>query len=172
MLPAYLCFAAIGIALALIDLDVKRLPNAIVLPSYPVLAVLLAFDTDPDALLRAAIGAVALFGFYFVVAMAAPGAMGFGDVKLAGVIGGMTAYLSWGTFLVGAFFGFLFGALAGVALMAAGRAERKTRSPVRPVHDPRWSDRGPRGRLPRRPLPEVDRPLVRGSRRFSAARSR
>ena len=132
LLPAYLCFAAIGIALALIDLDVKRLPNAIVLPSYPVLAVLLALDTDPDALLRAAIGAVALFGFYFVVAIAAPGAMGFGDVKLAGVIGGMTAYLSWGTFLVGAFFGFLFGALAGIALMAAGQAERKTALPFGP----------------------------------------
>ncbi|WP_405030515.1 prepilin peptidase [Nocardioides bizhenqiangii] len=131
-LPAYLCFVAIGIALALIDLDVKRLPNVIVLPSYPVLAVLLAIDTDPDALLRAAIGAAALFGFYLLVALAAPGAMGFGDVKLAGVVGGMSAYLSWGTFLVGAFLGFLFGALAGLMLIAAGRAARKTALPFGP----------------------------------------
>ena len=70
LLPAYLCFAAIGVALALIDLDVKRLPNAIVLPSYPVLAALLALDTDPHALLRAAIGAAVLFAFYLVVALA------------------------------------------------------------------------------------------------------
>jgi len=34
-LPAYLYFAAIGIALAMIDFDCHRLPNAIVLPSYP-----------------------------------------------------------------------------------------------------------------------------------------
>ena len=39
-LPAYLYFGAIGIALALIDLDVQRLPNSIVLPSYPVIAAL------------------------------------------------------------------------------------------------------------------------------------
>ncbi|HZX04955.1 prepilin peptidase, partial [Kribbella sp.] len=38
-LPAYLWFVGAGVALALIDLDVRRLPNAIVLPSYPVLAV-------------------------------------------------------------------------------------------------------------------------------------
>ena len=131
-LPAYLWFAAIGIALALIDLDVKRLPNAIVLPSYPVLAALLVIDLDGDALLRAAIGMAALFGFYLVVAMAAPGAMGFGDVKLSGLLGGMTAYLSWGTFLTGAFLGFLLGALAGVMLMAAGKAERKSALPFGP----------------------------------------
>ena len=40
-LPAFLYLGAIGVALALIDLDVKRLPNAIVLPSYAVAGVLL-----------------------------------------------------------------------------------------------------------------------------------
>ena len=43
-LPAYLYLAAIAVALALIDIDVHRLPNAIVLPSYPVMAVLLVFQ--------------------------------------------------------------------------------------------------------------------------------
>jgi len=132
LLPAYLCFAGIGVALALIDLDVRRLPNVIVLPAYPVLALLLAIDADPHALLRAGAGAAALFGFYLVVALVAPGAMGFGDVKLAGVIGAMTGYLSWGALLIGAFLGFLFGAVAGVALMAAGRAARKTALPFGP----------------------------------------
>lgn len=125
-LPAYLWFAAIGVALALIDLDVRRLPNAIVGPSYPVLALLLALDGDGTALLRAGIGAAVLFAFFFLVATVAPGAMGYGDVKLAGVVGGMTAYLSWGALLVGAFLGFLFGALAGVLLIAGGKAGRKS----------------------------------------------
>ena len=40
--PAYLYFAGLGLALALIDLDTRRLPNTLVLPSYPVLAVLFA----------------------------------------------------------------------------------------------------------------------------------
>jgi len=132
LLPAYLCFAAVAIALALIDLDVRRLPNAIVLPSYVVLGVLLALDGDPSALLRAALGAAVLFAFYLAIAMLAAGAMGFGDVKLAGVVGGMTAYLSWGTLLTGAFLGFFLGAVAGVLLIAVRRAGRRSAVPFGP----------------------------------------
>ena len=132
LLPAYLAFAGIGGALALIDLDVRRLPNSIVLPAYPVLGVLLALDGDAQALLRAALGAAVLFVFYLVVAMVAVGAMGFGDVKLAGVIGGMTAYLSWGTLLSGAFLGFFLGAVAGLLLIAVRRAGRRSAVPFGP----------------------------------------
>lgn len=42
VLPALLYLAAVSVALALIDIDTKRLPNAIVLPSYPVALGLLA----------------------------------------------------------------------------------------------------------------------------------
>lgn len=132
LLPAYLTFAAVGIALALIDLDVRRLPDVIVLPSYPVLAALLLIGGDGDALLRALIGAAILGAFFFIVWFVAPGGMGFGDVKLAGLVGGMTAYLTWGTFLVGAFMGFLLGAVAGVLLMAGGKAGRKSAVPFGP----------------------------------------
>jgi leader peptidase (prepilin peptidase)/N-methyltransferase len=41
VLPAYLYLAAVGLALALIDIDVRRLPDALTLPSYPVALVLL-----------------------------------------------------------------------------------------------------------------------------------
>lgn len=132
LLPAYLFFAATGIALALIDLDVRRLPDAIVLPSYPVLTVLLALGGDGHALVRAALGAVILGAFFLTVWLLVPGGMGFGDVKLAGLVGGMTAYLTWGTFLVGAFLGFLLGAVAGVLLIAGGRAGRKSAVPFGP----------------------------------------
>ncbi len=132
LLPAYLTFAAIGIALALIDLDVHRLPDVIVLPSYPVLAVLLLIDGEPHALLRSAIGGAVLGAFFFAVWFLAPGGMGFGDVKLSGLVGAMTAYLTWGTFLVGAFMGFVLGAIAGVLLMAGGKAGRKTAVPFGP----------------------------------------
>lgn len=131
-LPAYLAFAGTSVALALIDLDVRRLPDAIVLPSYPALAALLVLNGDAHALLRAAMGAAVLFAFYLVVALAAPGAMGGGDVKLAGLVGGMTAYLSWGSLLTAAFLGFLLGAVAGVALIALGRAGRRTAVPFGP----------------------------------------
>lgn len=132
LLPAYLTFAAVAVALALIDLDVHRLPDAIVLPSYPALALLLAVGGGGPALSRAATGAVLIGLFFLVVWYVAPGGMGFGDVKLSGLVGAMTAYLTWGTFLVGAFLGFVLGAVAGVLLMAAGRAGRRTALPFGP----------------------------------------
>lgn len=132
LLPAYLAFVGIGIALALIDLDVRRLPDMIVLPAYPVLLVLLTIDADGQALLRALCAGAALFAFYFAIAMAAPGSMGFGDVKLAGVIGGMLGYLSWGALITGAFAGFLLGSVVGVALILVTKADRKTAVPFGP----------------------------------------
>jgi leader peptidase (prepilin peptidase)/N-methyltransferase len=132
LLPAYLVFAAIGIALALIDVDVRRLPDVIVLPSYLVLGGLLAIGGDGHALLRAAMAAGALFAFYLLIAVAARGSMGFGDVKLAGVVGGMLGYLSWGALLTGAFLAFVLGAAVGIILILATKADRKTAVPFGP----------------------------------------
>lgn len=135
-LPAMLYLAAIGVALALIDLDCKRLPNAIVLPSYPVLAVLLAgaawWNHDMGALVRAIVGAAALFGLYLAIAFAYPAGMGFGDVKLAGLLGAATAFLSWPAFAIGAFAAFLFGGMVGIGVMALGHGGRKTALPFGP----------------------------------------
>ncbi|HJQ04577.1 MAG TPA: prepilin peptidase [Nocardioides sp.] len=131
-LAAYLVFAGLGVALAGIDLDVRRLPDVIVLPAYPVLGLLLLVDHEWHALLRAAEGGAALFAFFFVVWLIAPGGMGYGDVKLSGILGAMTAYLSWGTLLVGAFGGFLLGAVVGVLLIATQKAGRKSAVPFGP----------------------------------------
>ncbi|MDT4894433.1 MAG: leader peptidase (prepilin peptidase) / N-methyltransferase [Pseudonocardiales bacterium] len=135
-LPAYLYFAAIGVALTMIDIDHKRLPNAIVLPSYAVLGVALLGATVADgdwwALARAGIGAAVLFAFYFAIAFAYPLGMGLGDVKLAGLIGAVLAYLSWRALAVGAFGGFVLGSVGGVLLIALGRGGRKSQIPFGP----------------------------------------
>jgi leader peptidase (prepilin peptidase)/N-methyltransferase len=135
-LPAYLYFTAIGIALALIDLDCRRLPNAIVLPAYPVLAVALAgsawWQHDWWSLARAGIGAAALLAFFGAVVLVHPAGMGLGDVKLSGVIGAVLGYLSWSALVIGAFLGFLLGAVVGVAVIASGRGNRKTAVPFGP----------------------------------------
>jgi leader peptidase (prepilin peptidase)/N-methyltransferase len=135
-IPAYLYFVAIGVALAAIDLDVHRLPNAIVIPAYPVLLVLLAasagWQDDWWSLVRAVLGGLALFVFYLSLVLLHPAGMGFGDVRLSGIVGGMLAYLSWAALIVGAFAGFLLGALVGVAMMAARRGNRRTAIPFGP----------------------------------------
>jgi leader peptidase (prepilin peptidase)/N-methyltransferase len=135
-LPAFLYLAAVSVALALIDIDVHRLPDVLTLPSYPVAAVLLTVGAlaahEPFALARAAIGAAALFLLYAVLWFVYPKGMGLGDVKLAGVLGIYLGYLSWGTLAVGAFFGFALGGVVGITLMAVGRATRKSKIPFGP----------------------------------------
>lgn len=134
--PAFLYFTAISVALTAIDLEHQRLPNAIVLPSYPALAVLLAVSSAVSGQWwpfgRAVFGAALLFAFFFVVAWLYPGGMGFGDVRLSGVAGGVLAYVSWPAFVVGTLAGFTLGALTGVAVMATGRGDRKTALPFAP----------------------------------------
>src|SRR4051794_536597 len=132
---AFLYLAAITIALAAIDLDVKRLPNAIVLPAYPVGLILLGAASlaagDPWALARAAVGAALSFGLYLVLALTSRGGMGFGDVKLAGVLGLFLAWLGWPALIVGTFAPFLLGGAFAVLLLLRG-AGRRTAVPFGP----------------------------------------
>ena len=135
-LPAYLYLGTVGLALGLIDLDTKRLPNALTLPSYLVAGVLLLLpaivDSRWDDYLRAALGGMALYAFYFLLLLIYPKGMGFGDVKLAGVLGIYLGFLGWGVLVVGGFLGFLLGGLLGAALMVIGRAGRKSKIPFGP----------------------------------------
>ena len=134
--PAWCYLAAVGIALAAIDLETHRLPNVIVLPSYPVLAALLTFaalvEGQPGNLLRAATGMIALAAFFLLVVLVYPKGMGWGDVKLAGLLGLATGYESWGALVIGSFAGFALGAVVGVIVIATGRGTRKTAVPFGP----------------------------------------
>lgn len=128
--PAYLYLAAAGVALALIDASSHRLPDAIVLPSYPVLLLLLtaasAVSGDWAALLRGvAAGAASLVG-YLIIWFAHPAGIGFGDVKLAGLLGMGLGYLSWAALAVGTFAAFAVGGAVGIVLLLTTARGRKT----------------------------------------------
>jgi leader peptidase (prepilin peptidase) / N-methyltransferase len=133
---AFLYLAAVSIALTMIDLDTRRLPNSIVLPSYVVLAVLFTAacltGAPWGALLRAGIGMVALYLFYLVLRLIRPAGMGGGDVKLAGVIGLALGWLGWAPLIVGAFAAFALGGVFGIVLVLMRRAGRKTAIPFGP----------------------------------------
>jgi leader peptidase (prepilin peptidase) / N-methyltransferase len=135
-LVAFLYLAAISVVLALIDLDTHTLPNRIVLPSYIVGVALLGaasiLSGDYPALLRAGIGMAALWLAYLAMALAYPGGMGFGDVKLAGVLGLYLAWVGWGPLAVGAFAAFLLGGLFSIGLLIARKAGRKSGIPFGP----------------------------------------
>jgi leader peptidase (prepilin peptidase)/N-methyltransferase len=135
-LPAYLYLTSVGVALAFIDLDTKRLPNVLTLPSYPIMAGLLLIPAAVDGLWgdygRALLGALALFVFYLLLALVYPAGMGMGDVKLAGVLGMALGWLGWAEWVVGSFLAFVLGAIVGLSLMLMRRAGRRSAIPFGP----------------------------------------
>ena len=64
--------------------------------------------------------------------MASPKGMGFGDVRIAGLIGMLLGWLSIGHVLLGLFLGFLTAAVVGVGLVAVGLRTRKDNVPFGP----------------------------------------
>lgn len=131
VLPALLWVAAAGVALFVIDLDVHRLPDAIVLPSYPVVGTLLVaagLVTGDRPVPRAVLSAGVWLAVYGALWIGTAGrGMGLGDVKLSGLLGMVLGWLGWGPSVVGLFAGFAVGAAVGVGLLASGRVTRRTR---------------------------------------------
>lgn len=121
--------AVAGTALAVIDWRTMRLPDAIVLPSYPVLIALLA----PSGRLGPALAwMLALGALYFVLWFVRPAGVGFGDVKLAGLIGLLTGTLGMTAPLLAVLAGHVLGAVYGVGRVLARRATRKSEFPFGP----------------------------------------
>jgi leader peptidase (prepilin peptidase)/N-methyltransferase len=136
VLPALLYLAAISIALTMIDLELKRLPDAITFPSYPIAAVLLTLaalgEGEPGRLVRAAICGLAFSVLYFVLWFINPRGMGFGDVKFAGILGLYLGWFGWQHAFIGSLLGFLVGGLVGLLLILLGRVGRKSQIPFGP----------------------------------------
>jgi leader peptidase (prepilin peptidase)/N-methyltransferase len=135
-LPAFLYLAAAGIALAAIDIDTFRLPFSIVVTSWWVAGVLLggaALLLDrPGAIIRMLGGGLGLWLLYRILHAVYPSGMGYGDVRLAGLLGLYLGWLDWGALVVGTFLGFLAGGVGGVAVLLARRSGLKTQIPYGP----------------------------------------
>ena len=136
LLPLVLVLTAAGVALTVVDLGHHRLPNAIVLTLYPVTVggLLLAGALGGRwPLVAAGIGAalwLVVIGIPWLVSGGR--GMGFGDVKLAPVLGVTLGWWALSASVVGLFLAFGLGAVVGIILMLAGRAGRKTALPFGP----------------------------------------
>ncbi|GGT28165.1 prepilin peptidase [Streptomyces kurssanovii] len=117
--------AACGIALALIDVAVHRLPDVLTLPACAGTLLLLtgaALADEPGSLGRAAAAAGVVIAAFLLLALFA--GMGLGDVKLAPAVGALLGWNSWTSLWWGTGAGFLVGAVCAVAMLAAGRDRR------------------------------------------------
>ena len=108
-LPAFCYLAGIGVPLAVIDARCQRLPDALTLPSYPVALALLGFAAlllpGGAGHFRGALAGMALaWAVFLLQVLLYPAGLGWGDVKLAGLLG---LYLGWlgGAWLGGSWLG-------------------------------------------------------------------
>lgn len=139
LLPAYLAFGVVGVALAWIDADVHRLPLGLTRPAYVILVGQLALASlssgDWGAFRRAAIAGAVTWFVYFLLALLAAllrSGFGFGDVQLAGLIGLATGYLSaWGP-VVATYAAFLLSGVYAVWRLVTRRGTRKDDIPFGP----------------------------------------
>jgi leader peptidase (prepilin peptidase) / N-methyltransferase len=97
-----------------------------------LLAVASAGEDDWGALVRAGIAGAVAFGIFFVIHIVSPRGMGFGDVRLAFLLGLSLGWLGWGEVAGGLFAGFLYGALVGVVLIVVKVRGRQQQIPFGP----------------------------------------
>jgi len=119
----------VSVALAVVDWRTRLLPTAVIRPTYGVLVVLVlvgwAVTGDTDAVVRAALGWLVAGGLYGLLWVIYPRGLGFGDVRLAGVLGIALGWVGWGAVLVGVYAGFLLGGVLGGLLSVLRIVDRK-----------------------------------------------
>lgn len=126
---AWIFLAAVGTLLGYVDAQTRLLPTRIIAPSYVVLVVLILAaavgDGSTDGLVRAGLGWIVFGGFYFLMWFVYPKGLGYGDVRLSGLLGLALGYLGWGPVVVGMYAGFLLGGVGGGLLALLKLVDRK-----------------------------------------------
>jgi leader peptidase (prepilin peptidase)/N-methyltransferase len=132
-LPAFLVLFAGLLALSVIDIERLLLPKVIVWPlSIAVTALLLlaagATGQWSDLLVGVICG-VAWFALFYAMFVVSPRLIGFGDVRLAPVLGLSLGWLGWRYVVLGFFAANLIGAVIGIALIASHEMSREQQIP-------------------------------------------
>ncbi len=135
-LAALAWLVLLAVPLAFIDVAIRRLPDPLTAAAFAgtlaLLAVAALTSHQPGHLGRAAIGAVALAGFYLVLSVIRLASMGFGDAKLAASTGAALGWISWQALVSGTFAAFALAGVYGGALLVLHRATRTSHLPFGP----------------------------------------
>ena len=136
VLSVYCVLGLSLVAISAIDLEHFIIPNRIIYPTLalmvPLLVVSAAVDHQWNALAHAAISGAVAFVIFLVIHLVVPHGMGFGDVRLAGVLGLATGWLGFTHAFVGFLAGFILGAAIGIVIIAVTGGGRKTKIPFGP----------------------------------------
>jgi leader peptidase (prepilin peptidase)/N-methyltransferase len=136
-LPVYLALCLLGVLLAAIDLASLRLPDILVLPAIgATLAALTAvagLTGAWSALRRGLLGGLVLGTVFLLLHLVPGGGLGFGDVKVAALLGLALGYVGWRAVVLGALLPWLLNAPVAISLLAARRVGRRTALPFGPA---------------------------------------
>ncbi|RFU86712.1 prepilin peptidase [Streptomyces triticagri] len=132
----WLLLLPVGVLLAVIDATVHRLPDLLTLPAAGAAAALLGLaalgDSATGSWTTALLGGLGLGGAYFILFLIHPSGMGFGDVKLALVLGVTLGWYGWDSVVRGFVLGIFYGGAYAFILLSSKRAGRRTAMPLGP----------------------------------------
>lgn len=113
------------VALAFVDWHTRLLPSRLVLPTTGLLLLLVAAEWavtgDRDDPLRAVLGLLVARSLFWVLWFVHSAGMGFGDVRLAALLGLVLGHAGWAELVVGVYAPFLLFAVPGVVLALVRR---------------------------------------------------
>jgi leader peptidase (prepilin peptidase)/N-methyltransferase len=133
VLPAFLAVAALGLLLGAIDVACHRLPDPLVALGFALAAGGVLVTGEWHAVIRAGEAAVVMFAGYLVLALLPRANLGFGDVKLAGLLGLLLGWLGWPAVLLGALLPHLLNGPVAVVLLLSRKVRRDTEIPLGPA---------------------------------------
>ncbi|MCM0677550.1 prepilin peptidase, partial [Micromonospora phytophila] len=136
-LPTFLALAAVGLVLAVVDLACLRLPDPLVGTAALVAAVGLtgaaSLAGTPGRLAGALAGATFSGAAYVLLALLPGSRLGFGDVKLAAVLGLPLGWLGRDALIAGLVVPHLLHGVVALGLLATRRARPETLLPLGPA---------------------------------------
>ncbi|WCN81485.1 prepilin peptidase [Micromonospora sp. LH3U1] len=136
-LPVFLAVAAVGLVLAVVDLACLRLPDPLVLVAGVLalggLTAAAVLAGTPGRLLGALAGAAVAGSAHVLLALLPGSRLGFGDVKLAAVLGLPLGWLGRDALLAGLLLPHLLHGGLVLGLLAARRVRRDTLLPLGPT---------------------------------------
>lgn len=135
-LAAYAVLGISLVAVSAVDLERSIIPNRIVYPTLatmvPLLVLASAVDDRWGSMGRSLVSGAVAFAVFLLVHLLVPRGMGFGDVRLAAVVGLATGWLGYGHAFVAFLAAFLLASVIGLGVMVATGQGRKARIPFGP----------------------------------------
>ncbi len=119
-LIAWLLFLPLGVALTIIDAKTKLLPSYLIKPAYVVLVPLiylpLVAAQDWETIKRTTLAWLIYGGIFFLMWFIYPRGLGYGDVRLAGLLALLLGLVGWAELIVTFYATFLLGPILMLVL--------------------------------------------------------